>query len=250
MLSPSTKTDAITNLKEQEEESKQEDSIGIDNEVGESAVAIAFNIIKAVHVATAPCTHVKEYKIRNLPNNVLEGLKSGSSMKNKPTKIQNFTDALQTCKEGNTLELFRMAEKHGEFMRLDVDVRKLEHLAPNPCVFGTQKEWGDVLAHRSDKVHPGESHKVHTAPSNEPVVIKEFFDVEGLRSYIPHCSKERAEACKSLLNCATPTETEQGFAEIEVPYSNTVAYGRKYARGASCQKIGGREGRRYSVGAE
>ena len=243
MRSPSIKTETTTTLKEDDGALKQEDSIRSDNEGGESALEIAFNVIKAVHIATATCTHVKEYKLRNLPNYVLEGLKTGSSMKNKRTKIQNFTDALQTCKEGNTIELFRMSEKRGDFMRLDIDIRKFEQLAPSPGVFGTQREWGDVLARRSEKVHPAETHKVHTAPPNEPVLIKEFFDVRGLRSYIPHCTAERAEACYSLLNYATSRETDQGFAEVEVPYSNTAAYGRKYARGASCQKIG-REGRK------
>ena len=138
------------------------------------------------------------------PHNVLPGLETVPSTKNKRTKIQNYLDAMDTCEEGRTIELFRMADRPGEFIRLDVDIRKLQHLASNSDVFGTQAEWGDIPTHRYDKLQPNETHKAHTTSTSDPVVIKEVFDIVGLRSYTPHCGENREGACESLLNCAIP----------------------------------------------
>ena len=63
---------------------------------------------------------------------------------------------------------------------------------------------GATFSHRYDKLQPNETHKVHTTTTGEPVVIKEVFYIEGMRSYIPQCSKDRAGACESLWNSATP----------------------------------------------
>ena len=83
-------------------------------------------------------------------------------------------------------------------MRLDADILQLHHLASNSDVFGTQAEWGDIMTRRYDKLHPIETHKAHTTSTGEPVVITEVSDIEGMRSYIPHCGKiGRAHANRS-----------------------------------------------------
>ena len=152
--------------------------------------------------------------------------------------MQNSLSAMDTCEEGNTIELFRRGDRPGEFVRLDADIRKLQHLASNSDVFGTQAEWGDILTRRRDKLQPNETHNAHTTSTGEPVVIKEVFDIGGLRSYIPHCGKDRTGAFESLRNSAIPITRGEELAEIQVPYSDAISYGRKYARGAPCQKIG------------
>ena len=201
----------------------------------------SYDILRKVHMMTMGySTHVNTYVIRSLPNDVLEGLKAETSLGNKPTKIDNFKTAVSNCNQGNFMELFRPGSTPGQFLRTDVDLEKLESLAGDSSVFGRICDWGDVLSVRYEKCFPVSENKatmVEGAPS-DPVIIREVFDIDGLNQYWGVCSDKHKPAFSDLIGKAVALPGSKSTGAHAVPYSNTNAYGRKYARGPSLQKIG------------
>ena len=204
----------------------------------------AYDILRKVHVATGGHTHVKTYVIRSLSSDVIEGLKTETSLKHKAAKIENFKAAISSCAQGKFLELFRIGTTPNEYLRLDVNLEMLEALASDSGVFGRPCDWGDVLSARYQKCFPvteTNTSKVEGV-SKEPIVIREILDVEGLETFWSVCSDKHKSACSDLIGKAVATPDQHTIGALAVPYANTNAYGRKYARGPSLQKIG-REGR-------
>ena len=134
-----------------------------------------YDILMKVHMATGNNTHVRTYVVRSLPSDVIEGLKAETSLKNKPTKIENSKAALTNCTQWNFIEIFRTGSTPSEFHRLDVNLERLEAIASDTSVFGSVFDWGDVLFVRYEKcfrIIENKTMKVEGA-SKEPVILRE-----------------------------------------------------------------------------
>ena len=191
---------------------------------------------------------MKTYVIRSLPIDILGGLKAETSLENKPTEIGNSKSALEHCKNMNFIELLRLGSTPSEFPRLDVNLERIEALAPDSSVFGDSSDWGDVLSVRYERCYPipeNQPRKTEGA-AKEPVIVRDILGLECINKYWEICSDKHKSACADLIGKAAANPEGRPHGTVAVPYSNTNAYGRKYARGPSLQKIG-RAGRNAAL---
>ena len=147
-----------------------------------------------------------------------------------------------------------MGATPSDYLRLDVNLERLEALASDTSVFGSPCDWGDVLSVRYPKCFPAteaNTSKVEGA-SKEPVTIREIVDLEGLGTFWGVCSGKHKSARSDLIGKAVATPEHHTIGALAVPYANTNAYGRKYARGPSLQKIGraGRDAALRTIGVD
>ena len=68
--------------------------------------------------------HLRLHKLRDPPKEVLHGLKTPTSLKNKPTKLENSNNAIDAINEANLLPIFGRTTKLIEFHRLEIDAAK------------------------------------------------------------------------------------------------------------------------------
>lgn len=59
-------------------------------------------------------------KLRNLPDDVLRGLKKSTSPTKKPNNLENFNNALDALNDAALLPLFGKTTKPSEFRRLEM----------------------------------------------------------------------------------------------------------------------------------
>ena len=62
------------------------------------------------------------YKLRDSANDVLHGLKTSTSLKNKPDMLEDFNNAIGAINEADLLPLLGRNTKTSEFHRLEIDV--------------------------------------------------------------------------------------------------------------------------------
>ena len=100
--------------------------------------------------------------------------------------------------------------------------------------------WGDVFEIRYDPNQASASDKSLDLPGllHDPAPVRGLLKLEQLREYLKYCSDKDPKQINSILSTSTPTEGDESMGPLVAMYSNTSAYGRKYARSASGQKLG------------
>ena len=196
------------------------------------------------HRASGRGSNMRAYKLRDMPNEVLPGLKAAQSSKQKPTKIENFVTALGDVTAPNGIPLFGKTFIPNEFHRLDIDASKYIRLIKGKECFAPRTRQADIFEIRYDYSEPEESGRMESGAAgekNEASPIREIFNMRSLREYIPHCRKEpefnEEKIIGDILNAATPSAGSDSMGSLVVPYCNSSSYGRMYARGPSCQKL-------------
>ena len=199
----------------------------------------SIELLRRVHRATSSNTNVRAYKICALPDDVLPGIRALRPSKNNPTKMQNFTTALDIVSASGEMQLIARASSESDFHRLDVDLSEFERHGGRSVVFGTPRLWGDVFAIRYDSYEAAIPNKSLDPPGvpQDPVPVREVLNLEKLRGYLQYCSDKDSRQIDSILGAATPVGGDGEMGSLVAMYSNTSAYGRKYARSASAQKL-------------
>ena len=87
-------------------------------------------------------THLRLYKLRDLPDDVFHGLKTSTSLKNKSANIENVNNAIDAINEANLLPLFGRTTKKIESHRLDS--AKYIRLVTGEDFVGAHKRWADI----------------------------------------------------------------------------------------------------------
>ena len=77
-----------------------------------------------VHGASGSGSHMRAYKLRGIPNDVLHGLEAKKSSKSRRTKLGYYIAAMGACEEANGLPLFGDTRDPGEFLRLEIEAPK------------------------------------------------------------------------------------------------------------------------------
>ena len=137
------------------------------------------------------------------------------------------------------MHLFGRASVGSDFHRLDVNLSEFERHGGERAIFGTPRLWGDVFAIRYDSNQAAVPEKSLDPPGvlQDPVHVREILNLGNLREFLQYCSDKDSKQIDSILSAATPVEGDEPLGSLVAPYSNTSAYGRKYARSASGQKL-------------
>ena len=91
---------------------------------------------------TTSGTHLRLCELRDFPYDVLPGVKTSTSPKNKPTKVENPNNAIDAINAANLLPLFGRTTKKIESHRLDS--AKYIRLVTGEDFVGAHKRWADI----------------------------------------------------------------------------------------------------------
>ena len=136
------------------------------------------------------------------------------------------------------MQLFARAGSWSDFHCLDADLSEFQRRGGRGVFFGAPRLWGDVFATRYDSYQDTIPDKSLGPPGvpQDPAPVREKLDLGKLREYMQNRPDKDSEKIDSVLSASTPTEGDGETGSIVAMYSNTSAYGRKYARSASAQK--------------
>ena len=187
-------------------------------------------------------THLRLYKLRDLPNDVLPGLNTSTSLRSNPTKLENFNNATDAINAADLLPIFGRTTKPTEFHRLEIDDSEYILLVNGNNFVGSHKRWASIYDIRYD-YKPADDAPEDGWPrgsKNEPVTVREVVDVRELRNCFPYCRKgahvDEERLIADITNTAIHIPGSPKLGSTVVPYPNIFAYGRKYARAPSLQR--------------
>ena len=200
-------------------------------------------MLRRVRRATASDANVRAYKICALPDTVLPGIRALRSSKNKPTKMRNFTTAPDIVSASDEVQSFRKAGNGPDFHRLDGNLSDFERNDRKRyfrrSAFAGGWWWGGVFAIRYDANQDAITDKSLDPPGlpQDPVPVREVLNLEKLREYLQYRPDKDSEQIDSILSASTPVEGDEHLGPLVAMYSNTSAYGGKYARSASWGEV-------------